>query len=325
MKQTLNEQFIRMQKLAGIITENKQSSVKDQVDAILSTNINPKLDTFIQPVKFILDQAFAEDIDIYTILEEAKQEMEFQLERANNNKDLSLIFAKIEALLNNEEAGLNEALNKDIKTFGQDLDKNLKAAGFQTLILVGKPATDEQKKKVKTDLGLAIIETYENPEVQALTLYVNPKEFEKAKKITDKFQLSTYNGQKMTLGKGWDTVIKQVKGALNPGDIYDAGENSGHGLFYFARLAKVDTKTAVAKPTIEEDITKPVPSDVKALSNVQKTATAISNKAKAINSIQEFPGAFENWFQTLGFQPGKISRSIIRAEVEKVLVKLGYK
>jgi hypothetical protein len=244
MKQTLNEQFIRMQQLAGLITESQH---------------------------------------------------------------------------------LDEALNKDIKAFGQDLDKNLKAAGFQTLILVGKPATDEQQKKVKTDLGLAVIETYENPEIQTLTLYVNPKEFEKAKKITDKFQLSTYNGQKMTLGKGWDTVIKQVTGALNPGDIYDAGDDSGHGLFYFARLAKVDTKTAVAKITIEEDITKPIPSDVKALSNVQKTATAVSNKAKAINSIQEFPGAFENWFQTLGFQPGKISKSILRTEVEKVLVKLGYK
>jgi hypothetical protein len=85
------------------------------------------------------------------------------------------------------------------------------------------------------------------------------------------------------------------------------------------------TQDTVAKTTIEEDITKPVPSDVKALSNVQKTATAVSNKAKAINSIQEFPGAFENWFQTLGFQPGKISKSILRAEVEKVLVKLGYK
>ena len=52
------------------------------------------------------------------------------------------------------ESQLNEALNKDIKAFGQDLDKNLKAAGFQTLIIVGKFATDEQKKKVKTDLGL---------------------------------------------------------------------------------------------------------------------------------------------------------------------------
>ena len=48
------------------------------------------------------------------------------------------------------ESQLNEALNKDIKAFGQDLDKNLKAAGFQTLILVGKSVSDEQKEKFFT-------------------------------------------------------------------------------------------------------------------------------------------------------------------------------
>ena len=67
------------------------------------------------------------------------------------------------------------------------------------------------------------------------------------------------------------------------------------------------------------------PSDVKALGNVQSKATSIQNKAKAINSINEFPGAFENWFKTLGFQPGKISKSAIRTHVEKVLTNLGYK
>jgi hypothetical protein len=68
-----------------------------------------------------------------------------------------------------------------------------------------------------------------------------------------------------------------------------------------------------------------IPSDVAALSKAQSTATTVTNKAKTINSVQEFPGAFENWFKTLGFQPGKISKSIIRSEVEKVLTKLGYK
>ena len=67
------------------------------------------------------------------------------------------------------------------------------------------------------------------------------------------------------------------------------------------------------------------PADVKALGKAQTTATTVSSKAKAINSIQEFPGAFENWFKTLGFQPGKISKSAVRTEVEKVLTKLGYK
>jgi len=67
------------------------------------------------------------------------------------------------------------------------------------------------------------------------------------------------------------------------------------------------------------------PADVKALGKAQTSASTVTSKAKAINSIQEFPGAFENWFKTLGFQPGKISKGAVRAEVEKILTKLGYK
>ena len=125
--------------------------------------------------------------------------------------------------------------------------------------------------------------------------------------------------------KGKDIVMNWVEpnwDQLNE-NLEQAEENEIEVAFQVS--PKMVPWNTVAKTTIEEDITKPVPSDVKALSNVQKTATAVSNKAKAINSIQEFPGAFENWFQTLGFQPGKISKSILRAEVEKVLVKLGYK
>jgi hypothetical protein len=67
------------------------------------------------------------------------------------------------------------------------------------------------------------------------------------------------------------------------------------------------------------------PADVKALGKAQSTATTVQAKSKAINSIQEFPGAFEQWFKTLGFQPGKISKGTVRSEVEKILTKLGYK
>jgi hypothetical protein len=68
-----------------------------------------------------------------------------------------------------------------------------------------------------------------------------------------------------------------------------------------------------------------IPSDVAALGKAQSSASTVVSKSKNINSIQEFPGAFENWFNSLGFQPGKISKSAVRAEVEKVLTKLGYK
>jgi len=85
-------------------------------------------------------------------------------------------------------------------------------------------------------------------------------------------------------------------------------------------------KAQSARPSNEPLEEAPsTPTDVAALGKAQTSASTVTSKAKAINSIQEFPGAFENWFKTLGFQPGKISKGAVRAEVEKILTKLGYK
>jgi hypothetical protein len=75
---------------------------------------------------------------------------------------------------------------------------------------------------------------------------------------------------------------------------------------------------------LKEDATS-APADVAALGKAQQSASTVSSKAKAINNINEFPGAFENWFKTLGFQPGKVSKGAIRSAIEKVLTNLGYK
>lgn len=80
---------------------------------------------------------------------------------------------------------------------------------------------------------------------------------------------------------------------------------------------------SLIREIVEEAVN--VPSDVAALSRAQSSATTVANKSKNINSVQEFSGAFESWFNTLGFEPGKISKSTVRSEVEKVLTKLGYK
>ncbi len=84
-------------------------------------------------------------------------------------------------------------------------------------------------------------------------------------------------------------------------------------------------KKSELEKLIKEAINANMPADVKALAGAQKTATTVQNKAKAINNIQEFPGAFKAWFSTLGFEPGKISKSAIRSQVEAVLNDLGYK
>ena len=132
---------------------------------------------------------------------------------------------------------VNEALNKDIKAFGQDLDKNFKAAGFDTLVIMQDP-TAQQLNVINTTEKAALFQVSQNNEAQTLTLHVNPKQVGKAKSIVDKFQLSNYDGP--VLAKGW--TAKQVQGAINPGDIVKQDLNASRGIWYFYRLAKVDTK-----------------------------------------------------------------------------------
>jgi hypothetical protein len=80
---------------------------------------------------------------------------------------------------------------------------------------------------------------------------------------------------------------------------------------------------SLIREVIQEAVS--TPSDVAALGRAQASSTTVTSKSKNINSVQEFPGAFEVWFQTLGFEPGKISKSTVRTQVDQVLTKLGYK
>jgi hypothetical protein len=131
---------------------------------------------------------------------------------------------------------LNEALNKDIKAFGQDLDKRFKDAGFDTLVIM-QPATPEQLNIIKTNPKAVLFEVSQTPETQMLVLRVNPKMISKAESIVNKFQFSSYSGP--VLKRGW--TAKQVQGALNPGDIFKQDNDKSKGLWYFYRLAKVST------------------------------------------------------------------------------------
>lgn len=135
-----------------------------------------------------------------------------------------------------ENWNINEALNKDIKAFGQDLDNKLKSAGIKTLILIGKESTPQQRSEVYKGSGLAILEVSQNPNYQMMILYYSPKDKIKVTKAVDYFQLIPYNGP--VLKKGWTS--KQVQGAINPGDIYK--QTTSDGQIQFIRLAKTETK-----------------------------------------------------------------------------------
>lgn len=132
---------------------------------------------------------------------------------------------------------INEALNKDIRSFGQDLGKYLTNSGFKVKFINGQ-ISDEDKKQVNSKNGFVALESDQNQYQQSLYLHFNPGEFKKIKSVVDKFQLSPYNGKVMS--NGWTS--KQVVGALNPGDIFKVESSVEQGLYQFFRLAKVETK-----------------------------------------------------------------------------------
>lgn len=146
------------------------------------------------------------------------------------------------------ESQLEEALNKDMRQFGQDLDKRLKEAGFKTLVLVGQNLNPDAQKKLNSEQGLIALEVQRSNgsegEIQQMYLYCNPKDYQKVKKVVDKFQLSNYEGQAKFNDKTWTT--KTVIGAINPGDIVKI-ENASSGQIWFYRYEKVDRnlKTSV--------------------------------------------------------------------------------
>lgn len=168
-----------------------------------------------------------------------------------------------------EKAALNEALNKDIKVFGQDLEKNLKSAGFDSLITFQAPSS-EQENKVAEHANLVILYVRQDQSVQSLELRANIKAAKQIDKILSKFQFSDWNGPKKAFGSGWDAKTKQVLQNFNPGDIV-ASIDPGTGLsgksFYDARFyryanpgTKVKTTTGIneaAKPKLDIDQVNP--------------------------------------------------------------------
>ena len=78
-------------------------------------------------------------------------------------------------------------------------------------------------------------------------------------------QLITYDGQ--VLKKDW--TAKQVKGAINPGDIYK--QESGEGEIQFIRLAKTDPKVKTVSETKEEK-KEPSKADAELIAKMEKMA-----------------------------------------------------
>jgi hypothetical protein len=92
-----------------------------------------------------------------------------------------------------------------------------------------------------------------------------------------------------------------------------------------SKSAKPTTQLAQTAKSLGEDTS--VPSDVKNLAKAQQSASTVKGRAKNIDKITEFEGAFEAWFDTLGLEAGKggATKMAIKNTVDRVLTKKGFK
>ena len=208
----------------GYMTEGGMMSgnsvVKEKIDSVLSSNTNEELNRFINPVKFMLEQAFAEDVDIEMIEYEATKEMGFQLEMSemsnnkNNYKELRLIFAKIKAIFNNASAGF------------------MAKGGY----MAEGGEVNSKIKELQTNLSKAI--TKSQDEIKALGQYYNvgstslkslAEAFAKLNSAAIDILFGTYD-KDLKSKEGMEKGGYMAAGGMTPGRYYK--DNSGNELRY---------------------------------------------------------------------------------------------
>ena len=187
--------------------------------------------------------------------------------------------------------------NKDLNSYGKVLFDRLNKNGFQTKFVTSSSDFDKFGKMAREtrDKKLAVVQ-YDDMGVKGdgfILIGVNNQTHDEVGEILDsiKFELPEGGRHMVNSINSW-----QVQGpSLVPSK-------------------KVTEAEAPAAPT-----------DVANLAKAQGAATGVASRAKNINTPQEFPGAFEAWFKTLGYEPGKIGKGAVRASVDKVLTDLGFK
>jgi len=87
------------------------------------------------------------------------------------------------------------------------------------------------------------------------------------------------------------------------------------------------TQPTATKPAAKAPVTPSQPSDVKNLAKRSSVATSVNTAASKINTVNEFSGAFKNWFSSLGYKPDNNAISIGKTVslIRQAMTELGFK
>jgi hypothetical protein len=304
----------------------------------------------------LLYETFLDSIKDYT-----KDKFNTVVDTINDWKDAAVVLGKVLSdgkLLNDFLYPLERRVNRLIQPLTDFLKKNKLDSFVKTITdFIDKIKSLEGWKKFMALISVGSIITYILEKLKSLGPDVIKNFISKifssnfitdvVGKLTD---FKSYLGWLQPIVKGVETIFNFLKPLI---DAFSKAFQSGSK--FATKLIKenkipIKMKKQQLKYIIKEELKKiikeepvfkgntttktNIPSDVKNLDKAQSSSSQVKAKAKAINNIAELPGAFENWFKTLGFQPldgeedgkYKISKSQIITSITKVLVnKLGYK
>ena len=196
-KQILSEEFRRMQRLAGIITEEQlNENVASEMVKFVSQNFDTIKANFLQSELEILDDIEAEEEDYSNLNSQMNVSSAEELINAINERtlgvdleddmDASELFDMIKELASgqlDEEKNLQEA-EKTIQAYGPRLMDGLKKNGFDVKFVTNSNENDQLAKVAKTsDNKLAVI-YYEAP-TKFISITTNGKNQDEAFKVVD--------------------------------------------------------------------------------------------------------------------------------------------
>jgi hypothetical protein len=233
---------LKLEKLYEKMTGGKK---KEVVDEEMDDNINPgnteedqaKKDAYdydARPahMKEGEDSTYEEDdtIDEAGNIDSDQEPKSFLKKTPYSSMEEVSRWQKLAGVISEEEYRnrLNEALNKPLDKFGQDLEKRLNALGFETKVFGGQEtvpssAVDQIQKNpklagmsyIKLKPGERSIPSTSDRDYEYIEVVVNAQKLNQLKKVKSYFQTAEgdYGPDK---NLGW--IIKNVK-KTNPGDI----------------------------------------------------------------------------------------------------------
>jgi len=139
---------------------------------------------------------------------------------------------RLEASYLNGKGLVNEALNKELKEFGPDLQKKLTSLGFKTKLMVNQDAHDVRQQVANSNPKemLALINYYNYSGSELLNVIVHKDNNKYLEKLVSYFSLpKTEYGPDKEIG--W--YVKNVR-SVNPGDIVVTQIYGGQVSFYRA-------------------------------------------------------------------------------------------